>query len=143
MTGIIITGHGMFPVGFLSACELIAGDLNQICGVCFDREPEQLEHALKKAVEDFAECGKIIIFCDIPGGTPFKTAAELAVENDRIEVIAGVSLPLLLEVVLVRDYVSDFDPMLSEAIHTAKEQILRLDCKVLTESAQEEPEEGI
>ena len=46
MTGIIITGHGTFPLGFLSACELIAGDLNRICGVCFDREPEQLEHAL-------------------------------------------------------------------------------------------------
>lgn len=144
MTGIIITGHGTFPDGFLSACRLIAGDLDHFFSVCFDKEPEQLEAGLKQAVSACDDCDRIIIFCDIPGGTPFKTAAMLAAEDERIEVIAGVNLPLLLEIALGRESSSDCSSLLDDALNTAKDQILRLDCKALLQSEEEEePEDGI
>ncbi|MBR3345404.1 MAG: PTS sugar transporter subunit IIA [Solobacterium sp.] len=141
MTGIILTGHGRFAEGMYSAVKLIAGE--QECFICvnFEHEPEQLENDMKAAIERLSDCERVIVFCDLAGGSPFKTAGMLSAERADMDVIAGVNLPMLCETVLMRQYVSEADSLASNAVKTGKEQVILLGDIVLDE--EEDPKEGI
>ena len=51
-----------------------------------------------------ADCGDaaVIVFTDILGGMPFRTAALLAAERGNMEVVCGTNVQLLVEAVLER-----------------------------------------
>lgn len=105
MTGIIVTGHGHFPSGILSAVSLVAGAPENTAGVDFEGGlgPADLKEAMVQAMESL-EGEEILILADLVGGTPFKVAAELKEEyrNRRIKVIAGLNMAALVEAVFSR-----------------------------------------
>ncbi|MDO4191659.1 MAG: PTS sugar transporter subunit IIA [Erysipelotrichaceae bacterium] len=142
MVGIIICGHGTFPLGMESAVELIAGKQEALVLVCFEHEPEQLEADLQKAIEALSGCERIIVFCDLPGGTPFKTAGIISAQREDMDVVAGVNLPMLCETVLARTFTDDPDALAENAVQTGKEQVLLLDLNVFMPD-ETEKDEGI
>lgn len=104
MTGILITGHGRFASGIVSALELIAGKQENV--VVVDFIENQSTEILKKNIERSLNLlgDEIIVFCDLAGGSPFKTSVLLSrtISNKKVEVVAGVNLGMLLEIVLLR-----------------------------------------
>lgn len=105
MTGIIVTGHGHFPTGILSAVSLVAGKPENTIGVDFEegKSSEDLKQDLVRAVESL-EGDEILILADLAGGTPFNTAAAVKAErtDKTIKVIAGVNMAALVEAVFSR-----------------------------------------
>ena len=95
MTGIIVTGHGTFPEGILSAVSLVAGKPDNTQAVNFEmgQSSEDLKDSMAKAMESL-EGDEVLILADLVGGTPFNTAAALrkARADKRIKVIAGVNM---------------------------------------------------
>ena len=91
MTGIIVTGHGTFPEGILSAVSLVAGKPDNTQAVNFEmgQSSEDLKDSMAKAMESL-EGDEVLILADLVGGTPFNTAAALrkARADKRIKVIA-------------------------------------------------------
>ncbi len=58
-----------------------------------------------------------------------------------IEILAGVNMPMLAEVVLARNFGMDLDTLAATAIQTGKEMMTRFDFSVLFEEEEEIIEE--
>lgn len=105
MTGIIVTGHGHFPSGLLSAVSLVAGAPENTVGVDFEDGlgTADLKEAMARAMEEL-EGEELLILADLVGGTPFNVAAALKEESRdrRIKVLAGVNMAALVEAVFSR-----------------------------------------
>ena len=100
MTGIIITGHGHFPTGLLSAVSLVAGKPEKVEAVDFTEgmSSEELKGQLKEAADRLEE-QEILILADLTGGTPFNMAAAVKMEETEkhFAVVSGVNMPALVE----------------------------------------------
>jgi len=105
MIGIIVTGHGRFSEGMLSSLSMIAGNTEALIGVNF-LESESTEDLDKNLLNAYTElrktCEGVIIVCDLYGGSPFKSAAMLSVEQENISVLAGINLASCLELIFAR-----------------------------------------
>lgn len=140
MIGLIVTGHGHFATGLTSSIDLIAGPQDNYVAVDFDGEgTEKLENDLKAAVEKLSDCEGIIVFSDLAGGSPFKTAAIVTASNPNVKVIAGTNLPMLCEIAMARTMIEDLDMLVSSALNVGKDGVQLFE---MPEIADEEPEDG-
>lgn len=105
MVGIIITGHGNFALGMMSAIKLVFGTPKDLRIINFseDDSSEALEYNIKTTMHEMKECEGLICFTDIAGGTPFQIASRLSIEEAEMKVISGTNLPMLLGVLSERD----------------------------------------
>lgn len=137
MTGIIVTGHGKFPEGILSAVSLVAGKPDNTAAVNFEmgQSSEDLKGAMTGAMESL-EGDEVLILADLVGGTPFNTAAALRTERSdrKIKVIAGVNMAALVEAVFSRPMYG-LDELAAALLTAGKEGLRDLD-------ALDSPEEG-
>ncbi|MGL4589007.1 MAG: PTS sugar transporter subunit IIA [Mycoplasmatales bacterium] len=120
MFDILIVGHGTFATAMQSSLELIAGKQHKLICINFDKETsmEQLEHKIEEIYDQLDK--KLIVLADLVGGTPFNLSVLLKKERD-IEIIGGVNLPLLLEIITIQnDYKAD---SLEKIIEIAKGSI--------------------
>lgn len=105
MTGILITGHGNFSSGLLSAVRLLASDQKLVAGVDFleEQSTDTLKQNLSAKINELGE--SILIIADLQGGSPYNVAVNLKTECavKNIEVIAGGNLPMVLTSVFERD----------------------------------------
>lgn len=104
MTHIILTGHGHFAAGISSALEMVAGDLDAFTVVEFTQEEAQAYPDKLSSVIDagLSSEGSVLVFCDLKGGTPFNCSMLSAAQNENIEVVGGINLPVLIETVMMR-----------------------------------------
>lgn len=130
MIGYIITGHGNFATGMASAVKLITGIQDGIIACDFDDMSafDSVRVKLNEAVATLQGCDNIIIFCDLLSGTPFNQALDLRVSSgdDRIHIIYGVNLPLLIEAVIKGNNEATVDEIM-EVLETAKGSIGKVD----------------
>lgn len=101
MAHLILTGHGEFASGLTSALSMIAGNISAFSAITFTQDnaatyPETLAAEIETGI---SQQGSVLVFCDLKGGTPFNCAMLQAAQNENIEVIAGVNLPILIETV--------------------------------------------
>ena len=138
MTGIIVTGHGTFPEGILSAVSLVAGKPDNTQAVNFEmgQSSEDLKDSMAKAMESLE--GEVLILADLVGGTPFNTAAALrkARADKRIKVIAGVNMAALVEAVFSRPMYG-LDELAAALLSAGREGLRDLDA---LDSEEEAPE---
>lgn len=142
MIGIIVTGHGNFASGLTSSLDLIAGKPEQYVAVDFKAEfsIEDLERELHNAWDALHECEGILVLSDLLGGSPFKTAVMIAQKKEKVEIVAGTNLPMLIEVNMARKFVEDVASLANMAVTTGKDQVLRYE---YVPYVQEEPMDGI
>ena len=139
MTGIIVTGHGKFPEGILSAISLVAGKPDNTAAVNFEmgQSSEDLKGSMTRAMESL-EGDEVLILADLVGGTPFNTAAALKAEraDKKIKVIAGVNMAALVEAVFSRTMYG-LDELAAALLTAGQEGLRDLDA---LDSAEEAPE---
>lgn len=104
MKKLIITGHGQYASGLKSSLELLAGVNEDLIFIDFhgDMTEADLKQQMEETIERLRD-DEFLIVCDIVGGTPYKNAAILANESDRIEVVAGCNLGSILEAVFQKE----------------------------------------
>ena len=105
MVGLIVTGHGNFATGVLSAAKLIAGTPEKLIGIDFTENDtvETLEAKIKKGIEEL-DTEEILVLADLAGGSPFKVSATIGVSSDKnIKVLSGTNLGMIIETALLRD----------------------------------------
>lgn len=141
MIGLIITGHGEFAKGINSVIELVAGKQENVATVDFleNHSTEDLKNNLKEKIENMNTEGTLI-FTDIPGGSPFKMAVELSMENDGIEVISGTNVPMIMEILFDRESV-DLLELKNRAMEVGKKQIVTFEMK--KKQKQQDEDDGI
>ena len=97
MIGMILVTHGSLAEQFVEAMEHVVGKQEAIETVCIgpndDMEKRRGEIAEGIAAVDSGD--GVIVLTDLFGGTPSNLAISLLVAG-RVEVIAGINLPMLI-----------------------------------------------
>ncbi|MGL5540306.1 MAG: PTS galactosamine/N-acetylgalactosamine transporter subunit IIA [Erysipelotrichaceae bacterium] len=142
MIGLIVTGHGNFGTGLTSSLHLIGGEQDAYVAIDFTQEMsvEDLEKRLQEAYSTLAECDGILVLSDLAGGSPFKTAVLTAMGSEKVQVIGGTNLPMLIEVSMARRFVEDLSTLVEMALNTGKSQVVKFE-NIVTEYV--ESEDGI
>lgn len=107
MIGVVVVTHGRLANEFVAACEHVLGPQRQMGAVAIGPEDdmEARREDILAAVEAVDDGSGVIILTDMFGGTPSNLA--ISVLNDRkVEVIAGVNLPMLIKLGVERDRTS-------------------------------------
>ncbi|MBC1743989.1 PTS sugar transporter subunit IIA [Listeria welshimeri] len=100
MSNIIVMTHGEFAEGIVKSAEMIIGEQKNLKFVTFHPEMclDSLVLEFKTKIKEFNNDYPCLIFVDLFGGSPSNAVAILLAENYDIQAIAGVNLPMLLEV---------------------------------------------
>lgn len=103
MIGMVLVTHGKLAEEFVHAMEHVVGRQEAIATVCIgphdDMEARRREIA--DAVVKVNDGNGAIILTDLFGGTPSNLAISL-MEAGKIEVIAGINLPMLIRLAKAR-----------------------------------------
>lgn len=106
MIAVIVATHGELSNEVVKVSEMIFGKQENVGVVTFLKE-EKIEDLKRKYNEQLSSLNKddgVLFLVDIFGGSPFKIASSIALENDNMDIITGVNLPMLLEIYKLRDY---------------------------------------
>lgn len=97
MIGLVLVTHGRLAVEFVTAMEHVVGPQNAMATICIGPEDDmEVRRAdIAEAIAEVEQGRGVIILTDLFGGTPSNLAISL-METGRIEVIAGVNLPMLI-----------------------------------------------
>lgn len=97
MVSTLILTHGGLARELLIAAETIAGRLQSFESLCLDWNdaPEEAARKVRRTIEGLDEGDGVIILTDMYGGTPNNIALRVR-EADRVEVVSGVNLPMVL-----------------------------------------------
>jgi PTS system mannose-specific IIA component len=97
MIGLVLVTHGQLAAEFVRAMEHVVGPQQNIESICIgpDDDMEVRRADIARAVAAVDLGGGVIVLTDLFGGTPSNLAISL-MEPGRVEVIAGVNLPMLI-----------------------------------------------
>ena len=144
MIGAIVTGHGRFSEGMLSSLSMIAGKSDALIGVNF-LESESTDDLDKNLLNAYTElrktCEGVIIVCDLYGGSPFKSAATLSVQQENVSVLAGINLASCLELIFARLMETDAKVLADILIEKDANRLIKFEMPVRAE--QNDMEDGI
>ena len=103
MIGLVVVSHGRLAEELVSALEHVVGDQDKVRAVCIgaDDDMEKRRDDIKQAIEDADRGEGVLILTDMFGGTPSNLAISL-LEPGKVEVIAGVNLPMLIKLAEAR-----------------------------------------
>lgn len=105
MIGIVVVTHGQLARELVAAAEMITGeDIPNATSVSigWHDAPEDARRAIVTAVGRVSGDEGSVILTDMFGGTPSNLALSL-LQEDRVEVVTGVNLPMLIRLVSIRE----------------------------------------
>ena len=103
MIGIVLVTHGRLAEEFRHAVEHVVGPQSQLETVSIGAEDDMEQRRLDivEAVARADSGSGVIILTDMFGGTPSNLAISV-MNPGRVEVIAGINLPMLIKLSSVR-----------------------------------------
>jgi PTS system mannose-specific IIA component len=103
MIGLVVVTHGRLAAEFIHALEHVVGRQIQLEAVCIGPEDRMDERRTDiAAAVARCEAGQgVIILTDMFGGTPSNLAISM-LEEGRVEVVAGLNLPMLVKLARIR-----------------------------------------
>ena len=103
MIGLVLVTHGRLAAEFRSALEHVVGPQEACEAVSIGPEDdmEARRGEIVAAVEKVDSGSGVILLTDMFGGTPSNLAISV-MQPGRIEVVAGVNLPMLIKLAKVR-----------------------------------------
>ncbi|MBK5298826.1 MAG: PTS sugar transporter subunit IIA [Vicinamibacteria bacterium] len=101
--GVVVVTHGRLAVELVNAAEAIVGDLTHVQAVSigWHDDVEQAREEIGQAIARVATPAGTLVLTDMFGGTPSNLAVTFLVP-DRVEVVTGVNLPMLLKLATLR-----------------------------------------
>ncbi len=103
MIGIVVITHGTLSEQLVATAGLIMGEPKEVHAVSFTAR-ESLDNLRQKAnaaLENYKSDGCLIL-TDIMGGSATNVCVEL-MKNEKVEVLTGANLPMLLEAISYRE----------------------------------------
>ncbi len=97
MIGLVLVTHGRLAEEFVVAMEHVVGKQDRIATICIgpDDDMEERRADIAKAIIAVDGGRGVILLTDLFGGTPSNLAISL-LEAGKVEVIAGINLPMLI-----------------------------------------------
>ena len=108
MIGIVLVTHGNLAREFIAALEHVVGAQQCVSAVCIGAD-DDMEKRRAEILQSARSCDTgdgVIVLTDMFGGTPSNLAISI-MEQARIEVLAGVNLPMLVKLASVSNRTID------------------------------------
>ncbi len=104
MIGLVVVAHFNLAREMVAATELIVGEQEQFIavGIFPNERVEETKEKIVSALKDSDTGDGVIILTDMFGGTPSNISLSF-LEEGRVEVVAGVNLPMLIKLVTYRE----------------------------------------
>jgi mannose PTS system EIIA component len=100
----VLVTHGRLAAEFIAALEHVVGPQTNIAAVCIGPEDdmERRRHDILRAIGE-VDAGKgVVLLTDMFGGTPSNLAISV-MDKAKVEVIAGINLPMLIKLASLRE----------------------------------------
>jgi len=103
MIGLVLVSHGRLAEEFLSALQHVVGKQEQVDTVCIgpDDDMEKRRSEILQKVNHNNSGEGVIVLTDMFGGTPSNLAISI-MDKAKVEIIAGVNLPMLIKLAALR-----------------------------------------
>ena len=103
MIGVVVVTHGQLATELVNAAEMIVGDLPQFAAVSIGWHDDvgDAREDIAQAIERVRGEEGVFLLTDMFGGTPSNLGMTF-LEFDRLEVITGVNLPMLIKLASLR-----------------------------------------
>ncbi|MEP3050553.1 MAG: PTS sugar transporter subunit IIA [Erythrobacter sp.] len=107
MIGLILVTHGRLADQFVHAMEHVVGPQENVVTVCIgpNDDMEKRRQEIADAISKVDSGSGVIVLTDLFGGTPSNLAISL-LDTGRVEVIAGINLPMLIRLAGARKSMS-------------------------------------
>lgn len=123
MRKFLIASHGSFSAGLKSSLEMIAGSVENIEIIqAYTEANRPITEELEEVLSKLEASDELIVFTDLAGGSITSQVAQLT-RGKNIFIVAGVNLPLVLELVLA-DPGQPAGELIENAIAGARDQIV-------------------
>jgi mannose PTS system EIIA component len=96
--GVVVVTHGQLATELVNSAEMIVGDLQHFTAVSIGWHDDVTDarEDIAQAIERVRGDGGVLLLTDMFGGTPSNLGMTF-LEKDRLEVITGVNLPMLIK----------------------------------------------
>ena len=103
MIGVLVVTHGQLAIELVKAAEMIVGALPRFVAVSIGWHDDvtTAREAIGQAIERVQGEEGVLILTDMFGGTPSNLGMTF-LARDRVEVITGVNLPMLIKLAGLR-----------------------------------------
>jgi mannose PTS system EIIA component len=103
MIGLVLVTHGLLAQEFVRALEHVVGAQKQVMAISIGPEDdmEERRREILNAVSEVDKGDGVVVLTDMFGGTPSNLAISI-MDKAKVEVIAGVNLPMLIKLASVR-----------------------------------------
>ena len=103
MVCLVVAAHGHLAEGLVASSAMIVGPSDDVVAVTFEPSegPDDLLAKYAAAVEA-SSSQEYLILVDLFGGSPYNAAARFAAGRDDADVVTGVNLPMVIEVLSPR-----------------------------------------
>ncbi|HVI51191.1 MAG TPA: PTS sugar transporter subunit IIA [Candidatus Sulfotelmatobacter sp.] len=117
MIGLVLVTHGRLAIELVAALEHVVGPQANVATVCIGPEDDMEQRRLEilQSTSKVDDGSGVVVLTDMFGGTPSNLAISI-MDRAKIEVIAGVNLPMLIKLASVRHKEN-----LSDAVASAQE----------------------
>jgi PTS system mannose-specific IIA component len=105
MIGIDVVTHAQLGEALIGAAEFIVGDRPaglESVSIDLAQDVDKLRDKVEAAIKKVDKRDGVLVLTDMFGGTPSNISYSF-LEEDHIEVLSGVNLPILIEAVVSRD----------------------------------------
>ena len=134
MIGMILVTHGHLAEQFVEAMEHVVGPQDAVATVCIgpSDDMEQRRREIAGAIGTVDGGAGVVILTDLFGGTPSNLAISL-LDAGRVEVIAGINLPMLIRLAGARKSMNVVDAV--EAAQAAGKNYITIASEFLGQGA--------
>ncbi len=103
MIGVVVVTHGQLAAELVNAAEAIVGDLPRFAAVSigWHDDTDDAREEIKQAIARLQSESGVLVLTDMFGGTPTNLGLSF-VEPERVEVVTGVNLPMLIKLSSLR-----------------------------------------
>ena len=117
MIGMVLVTHGALAEEFRSALEHVVGAQENLATICIgpDDDMEKRREDIVDAIVNVDTGDGVALLTDMFGGTPSNLAISL-LEKAKVEVVAGINLPMLIKLTSIRNSAA-----LNEAVLEARD----------------------
>ena len=105
MIGMVLVTHGRLAAEFIAALEHVVGAQKQVAAICIGAEDdmEARRQDILRRISEVDTGDGVVLLTDMFGGTPSNLAISV-MDRPRVEVVAGVNLPMLIKLASLRQH---------------------------------------
>ncbi|EOU1757022.1 PTS sugar transporter subunit IIA [Clostridium perfringens] len=125
MIGVIVATHGEMAKGLFDAIDMICGTQEKFSIVSLKRgqDAESFGEELREKINELNSDEGVVVLVDLLGATPMNQSALNLYKSDKVEVITGVNLTMVVTATMERDCFSDIKELVEKIKNDGKDSV--------------------